>query len=165
MKSNEQTDQSSKDSPDVKKDLESKSVESPKFSKFQDERSSMLHDNCISTLQPNSEPIRSQPVQSLTEILPNNEDSHTTYSGNGSFENQEIVEDQENEIISQESAVIETRYCMICKLDQPIRAKHCKECGKCIALHDHHCPWLGVCVGEKNRREFYWYLVFQCTEL
>lgn len=57
--------------------------------------------------------------------------------------------------------VKEIRYCTICRVDQPIRTKHCKECGRCIATHDHHCPWLGVCIGEKNKKTFYVYLIFQ----
>lgn len=43
--------------------------------------------------------------------------------------------------------VVEPRYCTICQIEQPIRAKHCRECGKCVALHDHHCTWLGTCIG------------------
>ena len=58
-----------------------------------------------------------------------------------------------------ELIAVEERLCTVCEALQPLRAKHCKECGKCVALHDHHCPWLGTCVGEKNRLRFYWYLV------
>ena len=56
--------------------------------------------------------------------------------------------------------VVEPRYCTICQIEQPIRAKHCRECGKCVALHDHHCTWLGTCIGQDNRFYFYWYLVW-----
>eukprot|EP00444_Apocalathium_aciculiferum_P041152 CAMPEP_0183528592 /NCGR_PEP_ID=MMETSP0371-20130417/22823_1 /TAXON_ID=268820 /ORGANISM="Peridinium aciculiferum, Strain PAER-2" /LENGTH=211 /DNA_ID=CAMNT_0025728243 /DNA_START=38 /DNA_END=671 /DNA_ORIENTATION=+ len=35
----------------------------------------------------------------------------------------------------------------------------------CVRTHDHHCPWLGTCVGENNRVLFYWFLVFQHLEL
>lgn len=61
--------------------------------------------------------------------------------------------------------IIERRYCTACKLEQPLRAKHCRVCKRCVALHDHHCPWLGICIGERNRRNFYWYLVAQTIEL
>ena len=56
---------------------------------------------------------------------------------------------------------VEARFCTVCEMLQPLRAKHCKDCNACIALHDHHCPWLGTCIGEKNRLVFYWYLVAQ----
>jgi palmitoyltransferase len=50
-------------------------------------------------------------------------------------------------------------------MEQPLRCKHCKECNKCVSLHDHHCPWLGNCIGARNRVAFYWYLVAQSGEL
>ena len=59
----------------------------------------------------------------------------------------------------------EWRFCVICKMEQPLRAKHCKTCNRCVALHDHHCPWLGVCVAERNRFRFYWYLVLESSLL
>ena len=38
---------------------------------------------------------------------------------------------------------VERRYCTKCGLEQPIRAKHCKDCERCVSQYDHHCPWLG----------------------
>lgn len=38
----------------------------------------------------------------------------------------------------------EIRFCLLCHNEQPIRAKHCKVCGRCVAMYDHHCPWLGT---------------------
>ncbi len=38
---------------------------------------------------------------------------------------------------------IEKRYCTICNIEQPIRSKHCKDCQRCVAMYDHHCPWMG----------------------
>lgn len=34
-----------------------------------------------------------------------------------------------------------------------------------MATYDHHCPWLGTCIGERNKCSFYWYLIFQFLEL
>ena len=67
--------------------------------------------------------------------------------------------------LAENSIAVEVRYCIICKVEQPMRAKHCKECGKCVALHDHHCPWLGVCIGERTRCYFYGYLVLEAVLL
>jgi palmitoyltransferase len=38
-------------------------------------------------------------------------------------------------------------YCDICNCRQKMRTKHCFRCGKCVRKYDHHCPWIGACVG------------------
>ena len=53
----------------------------------------------------------------------------------------------------------------VCQMHQPLRTKHCRDCGRCVRTHDHHCPWVGTCVGEGNRVYFFWFLVFQWLEL
>ena len=42
---------------------------------------------------------------------------------------------------------MELRFCKRCRLQQPLRTKHCYDCGRCVRTHDHHCPWVGSCVG------------------
>lgn len=59
----------------------------------------------------------------------------------------------------------ELRWCKICRIYQPLRTKHCADCNRCVRTHDHHCPWLGNCVGENNRVLFFWFLLFQVVEL
>lgn len=57
--------------------------------------------------------------------------------------------------------LIETRKCSYCEVNQPLRSKHCAECNNCVALHDHHCPWLGVCIGQRTKCFFWWYLLLE----
>jgi len=57
------------------------------------------------------------------------------------------------------------RYCKVCCMHQPLRTKHCRDCGRCIRTHDHHCPWVGTCIGEGNRCHFFWFLAAQSLEL
>ena len=86
-----------------------------------------------------------------------------TYRSEGDEEKEKTqnqIEDQVEDI-----KITEIRHCTVCRIDQPLRTKHCRECGKCIATHDHHCPWLGVCIGEKNKKRFYSYLVIQLGQL
>lgn len=59
----------------------------------------------------------------------------------------------------------ELRFCKICKLQQPLRTKHCRDCGRCVRKHDHHCPWIGTCVGEGNHCFFFCFLLSTGLEL
>ena len=37
---------------------------------------------------------------------------------------------------------------------KPRGAHHCRTCRKCVAGMDHHCPFIGNCVGDGNTRHF-----------
>ncbi|TVY59700.1 Palmitoyltransferase AKR1 [Lachnellula suecica] len=50
-------------------------------------------------------------------------------------------------------------FCVPCMVRQPLRSKHCKRCNRCVAKHDHHCPWAYNCIGVNNHRHFFLYLV------
>ena len=39
------------------------------------------------------------------------------------------------------------RYCRVCRLWIPLRARHCKQCSRCVSRYDHHCFWIGPCWG------------------
>lgn len=42
--------------------------------------------------------------------------------------------------------------CRVCNIPQhqKLDIGHCYECGYCIEGLDHHCPWMGQCIGKKN---------------
>lgn len=52
-------------------------------------------------------------------------------------------------------------HCLYCHLWQPLRTKHCHDCDKCVLRFDHHCVWLGTCVGQSNHRKFWWYIFYE----
>eukprot|EP00050_Salpingoeca_kvevrii_P010322 m.7689 g.7689 ORF g.7689 m.7689 type:complete len:411 (+) comp2789_c0_seq1:251-1483(+) len=54
---------------------------------------------------------------------------------------------------------MDRRFCRICRIFQPLRAKHCLDCKRCVHRFDHHCHYIGQCIGEGNHRLFVVFLV------
>lgn len=51
------------------------------------------------------------------------------------------------------------RFCNECFIYRPPRAAHCYICNVCVEKLDHHCPWLGTCIGKRNYRLFLLYII------
>ncbi|KAF4665442.1 Palmitoyltransferase zdhhc14 [Perkinsus chesapeaki] len=39
-----------------------------------------------------------------------------------------------------------------------LKATHCGTCNTCVTKFDHHCPWVGTCIGGGNYRIFYCFI-------
>lgn len=48
------------------------------------------------------------------------------------------------------------RYCWCDECDnyQPPGGAHCPDCNVCVAGFDHHCVWMGTCIGKNNFKSF-----------
>ena len=59
--------------------------------------------------------------------------------------------------------MVNLNYCYTCFHFRPPRTSHCAECDNCVERFDHHCLWMGTCVGKRNYK--YFYLVLSLTTI
>ena len=61
---------------------------------------------------------------------------------------------EEVTVTTQNGTVVTLNYCWVCHIYKPPGAGHCRDCGVCCEAMDHHCPYLGTCIGAGNYSKF-----------
>lgn len=56
-------------------------------------------------------------------------------------------------------------FCKKCDLYRPPRCHHCSICENCILRFEHHCPFVGNCIGFRNQKAFILFLMYSTWAL
>lgn len=53
-------------------------------------------------------------------------------------------------------------YCNVCdiRVNKKSKTMHCSKCGMCVEQFNHHCDWIGKCIGKNNLYYFYFLIIW-----